>query len=275
MRLAALGAIVAAIIVLPGVACGSSKTVPFAKLVQVAPHVRLFVHCTGSGPTVLADSQLGTPYESWNAVRRSVHGLRFCAFDRAGVGRSDLRSCRCGTIEQNVRDIHALVSAAHLKTPLVLAGASTGGLDALLYARRYRDDLSGLVLVDSPSESAPPPPAPLDDGATQLDFRTGVRALRSSPGLGDLPLVVLSHGKGAFSTAAAERSWQRMQRQLARDSSDALPIVALHSGHLIQVDQPELVAVALEEASGGKGLHCTAALTKQGGHCGATEPSSP
>ena len=42
------------------------------------------------------------------------------------------------------------------KRPVILVGHSTGGLDALLYARRYTSDIDGLVLVDSPSESAPP-----------------------------------------------------------------------------------------------------------------------
>jgi hypothetical protein len=39
-----------------------------------------------------------------------------------------------------------------------------------------------------------------------------------------------------------------MQRELAGDSTNTLRIVALDSGHLIQDDQPQLVAAALDEA---------------------------
>jgi pimeloyl-ACP methyl ester carboxylesterase len=142
--------------------------------------------------------------------------VRFCAFDRAGVGRSDVRSCHCGSLERNVEDVHALISAAQLRRPVMLVGHSTGGLDALLYARRHRSEVAGLVLVDSPSESAPTPPSALSDGSTQLDVGSGMRALRRASRLGRLPVVVLSHGRQSFSTLAAERGWTKMQRQSPR-----------------------------------------------------------
>lgn len=236
----------------------------------MAPHVRLWLACTGSGPTVLADNGLGIPAQAWRAVRRSARGVRFCAFDRAGVGRSDARPCHCGTLEQSVEDVHALIRAARLDRPLILAGHSTGGLDALLYARRYPADVSALVLVDSPSESAPPPKGPLADGKTQLDFSAGLRTLRHARRLGDLPIVVLSHGGRAFSTDEAERSWAAMQRQLAADSTNTLRIVALDSGHVIQVDQPSLVAAALEAAATRGRLHCVPAFTADRGPCVAS-----
>jgi pimeloyl-ACP methyl ester carboxylesterase len=167
--------------------------------------------------------------------------------------------------------MHALVGAAELKRPLILVGHSTGGLDALLYARRHRPDVDGLVLVDSPSEAAPAPPARLGDGRTRLDFAAGLRELRHARGLGDLPIVILSHGQRAFSTQAAERSWRAMQRQLARDSSNTLSVIALDSGHLIQVDQPGLVAAAVEEVASvaptRDGLRCSRAIRHARGRC--------
>jgi hypothetical protein len=42
-----------------------------------------------------------------------------------------------------------------------------------------------------------------------------------------LPILVLSHGKRALSTLAAERSWTRMQRQLSADSSNTLRVIAV------------------------------------------------
>jgi pimeloyl-ACP methyl ester carboxylesterase len=203
--------------------CSSSgSSVRFAKRVEVAPQLRLWVSCSGKGPVVVADGGLAIPTQAWARVRTDTRGVRFCAFDRAGVGRSDVRACRCGTLERNVDDIHALVRAAELKRPLILVGHSTGGLDALLYARRHRQDVDGLVLVDSPSEAAPAPPTRLADGRTRLDFAAGLRELRHARALGDLPIVILRHGQRAFSTQAAERSWRAMQRQLARDSSNTL-----------------------------------------------------
>ena len=166
-----------------------------------------------------------------------------------------------------------LIMAAHLHPPVVLVGHSTGGLDALLYARRYRSEVSGLVLVDSPSESARVPPAALTDGSTQLEFASGLRNLRRAGRLDSLPILVLSHGKRAFSTLAAERSWTKMQRQLAADSSNTLRVIALDSGHLIQVDQPRLVARVVEQvvAASRKGRHleCLPVFDAAGGRCSA------
>ncbi len=255
---------------LAGCSSGSGRkdTSDFARAVKVAPHVRLWLSCSGNGPLVLADGGLGIPTQAWADVRRDVRGVRFCAFDRAGVGRSDVRACRCGSLGRNVEDEHALIRAAHLKRPVILVGHSTGGLDALLYARRYRSDVSGLVLVDSPSESAPAPPTALADGNTQLDFASGMKELRRAGGLGDLPILVLSHGRRAFSTLAAERSWTAMQRRLTTDSSNTVRVIALGSRHVIEVDQPALVARAIEQVASSKGrLRCAPALARADGRC--------
>ncbi len=58
-----------------------------------------------------------------------------------------------------------------------------------------------------------------------------------------------------------------MQGELAADSSDTLRVTALRSGHLIQVDQPALVAAAIEAASRRGGLHCAPVFTNAGGRC--------
>ncbi len=65
-----------------------------------------------------------------------------------------------------------------------------------------------------------------------------VRATRSQ--LSNLPLVVVSAGRGGPSTP-----WMEQQRDLASLSSQSTSIIAGHSGHRIQFDQPELVVQAI------------------------------
>ena len=52
-----------------------------------------------------------------------------------------------------VADLHALLTAAGVPGPYVLAGHSFGGLVARLYAATYPDEVVGLVLVDPFSEA--------------------------------------------------------------------------------------------------------------------------
>jgi pimeloyl-ACP methyl ester carboxylesterase len=73
--------------------------------------------------------------------------------------------------------------------------------------------------------------------------------------LGDLPLIVLSHGQfdprtmGVSAEVAEqyEQTWQELQLELAALSSKGKRIVAEQSGHNIHLEQPELVIRAVQE----------------------------
>ena len=59
--------------------------------------------------------------------------------------------------------------------------------------------------------------------------------------LGDLPLMVVSRGLDP------DPKWQRMQTDLLGLSSNSRQIVAAESGHLIQIDQPDVASGAIVE----------------------------
>jgi pimeloyl-ACP methyl ester carboxylesterase len=72
--------------------------------------------------------------------------------------------------------------------------------------------------------------------------------LAAAGALGDVPLTVIRHGRPDLfaqmppeQAAQAERVWQDLQAQLAGLSSNSQLLVAEHSGHAIQIGQPELV----------------------------------
>jgi pimeloyl-ACP methyl ester carboxylesterase len=71
--------------------------------------------------------------------------------------------------------------------------------------------------------------------------------------LGDLPLVVLSHGlpeaagEGSAQQLRYEQEWTKMQKELAGLSSNSKQIIAEKSGHNVQLDQPELVIASILE----------------------------
>lgn len=75
--------------------------------------------------------------------------------------------------------------------------------------------------------------------------------------LGNLPLIVLSHGLPDQSLGLTEaqqkqfeQEWTIMQKELLGLSSNSKQVIAEQSGHYIQLDQPELVIAAIRELWG-------------------------
>ena len=80
-----------------------------------------------------------------------------------------------------------------------------------------------------------------------------VRALRITS-FGNLPLIVLSAGReetiASLSDAENQQrweGWQTQQSEQAALSSDSKQVIAEQSGHMIQLDQPDLVIDAIRE----------------------------
>src|ERR687898_2716391 len=112
----------------------------------------LHINCVGRGsPSVLLDAGSGGFSAQWVRVQREVSGTtRVCAYDRAGMGWSEMgpepRDAKQISIE-----LHTLLKGASIEGPYVLVGHSFGGLYVRTYAARYPDEVAGVVLVDSSS----------------------------------------------------------------------------------------------------------------------------
>lgn len=110
-------------------------------------HLNLF--CMGRpGLTVLLDAGHGESMVVWHAVQGEVAKFaRVCAYDRAGFGFSDPPAAAPDAMAA-VDDIHALLGAAKIKTPIVYVGHSMAGLYGVLLQAVHPEDVAGEVLVD-------------------------------------------------------------------------------------------------------------------------------
>lgn len=110
---------------------------------------------------MILESGLGDSYVSWQKMQPQISQFtRVCSYDRAGLGYSD-SSPHPRTSKVMAQELHALLQSAGISGPLILVGHSLGGYNVRLYASLYRNEVAGMVLVDSshPDQAKRLPPA--------------------------------------------------------------------------------------------------------------------
>src|SRR5215210_7097 len=114
----------------------------------------LYAKCLGSGsPTVVLEPGENTPGSAMNPLQAPLaRQSTTCVYDRANVGSSGTAPTP-RTAAEIVTDLHQLLEKADVPAPYVLAGTSAGGTLVQLYARRYPNQIKGVVAMN------PVPPA--------------------------------------------------------------------------------------------------------------------
>jgi pimeloyl-ACP methyl ester carboxylesterase len=210
------------------------------------------------GRAVVLEAGAGCGSEIWRTVQEMAGEFAVTySYDRAGHGSSDPGSGPW-SLESWLADLEAWLSAGRVTPPYLLVGHSLGGHIVRAFAARHPAEVAGMILVDARHEDLfPELPASFLARLAELAPDDADRAnradaiVRALPAVDDLPLTVISHGRADWISEAfglgqgdldrAEAAWQQFQRELATRSHGSKFCVAGASGHLIPVDQPELV----------------------------------
>jgi pimeloyl-ACP methyl ester carboxylesterase len=265
----------------------------FAGLVDIDHGRHLYLECHGAGtPTVILESGFRNTGAIWtisdhpntNPVLAQVSEFtHVCVYDRPGTTLSDNQFSRSDpvpmprTITSIVHDLHALLTAAGIPGPYVLAAHSLGGIMARVYTAAYPYSIVGLVLVDSYPERletflgradtslfeqlvvAVPKAFQGYAGFENIDLPHALAQMRNADTaepLRPLPLYVLARGRPIALPLSSlppdfsfklEAAWRQGQDQLATLLPDARYRIAKKSEHYIQVEQPDLVVKAIRE----------------------------
>jgi pimeloyl-ACP methyl ester carboxylesterase len=223
---------------------------------------RLSIDCQGTrgaAATVVLMAGGGRPAQDWAKVQPAVaRETRVCSYDRAGLGASD-KAPKPQSGSQIVDDLRALLTASGETGPYVLVAHSIAGIYARSFEARFPGETTALVLVDSSHEEqfvrvrqiAPNVQLPPDVNAEQGFVGPGERLTWQTR----VPVIVLRHGKAPprppqFTQEQYEtydRAWTEFQEDLAKRSPRGEVRVAELSGHMIQIDQPELVIQAIRD----------------------------
>lgn len=255
----------------------------FSGNVDIGEGKSFHLDCVGSGsPTVILAHGLGASSADWGSVPDGIEEVTHaCAVDRLGAGDSSPATAD-RTTSAIVDDLHALLDAAGIATPIVLVGHSIAGLDLRLHAGRYPEDIAGMVFVDPTTVGQPaailaalPPRSAtegfgirswrmlLEDGwpepsATKerYDVAASEDDVAAVTSFGDIPVIVLSAGEGDESLpeptrSAVQDAFYALHDELAAMSTTGRREVIVGAGHIIQLDRPEAVVGAVVEVVKG------------------------
>jgi len=125
---------------------------PIGKIIDIGGR-NVHLDCRGEGsPIVVFEAGLDTSGSlSWSLVHDEIaKSTRTCAYDRAGMMWSDIRSI---TEEQSgkavAEDLNTTLSFAGEKPPYVLVGHSFGGPYITIFTKYFGSSVAGLVFVDT------------------------------------------------------------------------------------------------------------------------------
>lgn len=240
------------------------------RLVDVGER-RLYLDCRGEGsPTVILENGLGSGAAGWGFVLPELaERTRVCAYDRAGIGRSDGAPRR--PVSAIVEELRTLLVTAGERPPYVLVGMSLGGTHVRVLTARHPDEVVGLVFVDAYMPDVRLPSGDELDPRVVADFRAGFEATTRSieatepidwqasldelaaASIAGRPVEVLSVPQ-EFRIAHEYLDPALQARLIAEWEAWVLALspgqtrvtIAERSGHIIQVDRPDLVIAAVE-----------------------------
>jgi pimeloyl-ACP methyl ester carboxylesterase len=227
------------------------------------------IRCVGQGATtVLLIAGFGSGAEGWAKVEPAIAArARVCSYERPGTGTSD-PATSTETFTTQAADLHELLSAVGEPGPYVVVGHSFGGAEAVTFTSMYADEVTGIALIDASPTTWPTAlcavPDDGSDGATmlraicgmfapsgndeQLDAVAAFAEAATIVSLGSLPMTVITATQRELPAdlAASEvdrlnEAWNLGQQDWMALSTEAHLVPVEHTGHHIEIDQPDLV----------------------------------
>jgi pimeloyl-ACP methyl ester carboxylesterase len=262
-----------------------AETPPPGRLVDIGGYrLHLWCTGDGA-PAVILDNGLGGTSPGWGFVQPDVARFtRVCSYDRAGMGYSDPGPSP-RTARRIASELAELLARSGIAGPVVLVGASIAGFNVRVFASDHRERAAGLVLVDASHEAdahevpgmarfvpwlstvgvfrllgvsfggnveSLPPSVRRYAQATSfrsagykaaadeiIHIQESVSEVRSSRRKLTIPVVVVTGARGS------DERWRQLQQDLTSLSERGCLMVAPQSGHVVQIDQPEVVVDAI------------------------------
>lgn len=109
-------------------------------------------HCRGvqkDEPAVVLESGIGSDQgQLWSVEQHLAKRTVVCAYDRAGVGKSDPPAKTPRPVDEVVADLDAFIAAAKVEPPYFLVGQSAGATIVFMDAQAHPDTVAGFVSMN-------------------------------------------------------------------------------------------------------------------------------
>ena len=262
-----------------------AATSPPGRLVDVGGYKLHLWCTGDGAPAVILDAGLGGTSAGWGFVQPEVARFtRVCSYDRAGMGYSDPGPSP-RTARRVASELAELLARSGITGPVVLVGESIAGFNVRVFAYDHPKRAAGLVLVDvSHEDDAHDVPGmarfvpllstigifrllgvsfgqrieslapPVQRYARATQFRAAgyqaaadeimhigqtVSEVRTTRRKLTIPVLVVTGARGA------DENWRRLQQDEASLSDRGCLITARQSGHVVAIDQPQVVVDAI------------------------------
>ncbi len=181
-----------------------------------AEGARVHVRCVGHGDTtVVLIASFGGDNTGWVKVEPALAvRARVCSYERPGTGTSD-PATSTATFTTQATELHALLLTIGEPGPYVVVGHSFGGAEAVTFASRFADEVTGVAHIVS---------------------------------LGSLPMAIITATRrelpadlAASEVARLNMAWNQGQQAWAALSTSAHLVSVEHTRHHIEIDQPAIV----------------------------------
>ncbi len=224
-------------------------------------------------PTVIFEAGAGGDASVWEKVAPEIaKSNQAFTYDRAGMGRSQYNG-KDRQAQEIVSELDALLQKLKINPPYILVGHSIGGIYMRYYQNQHPGNVVGMVLIDPGHELMAQ--ATGNNFVNELKKQVTAQTANLSQGaksealgafqtweemssvdmsdVGNIPVTVIASDKtldlidNPELNTEANENLRELQKEIARQSSQGKYIVATSSGHMIQLDQPQIVIDAIKE----------------------------
>lgn len=218
-----------------------------------------------SYPVIVFESGFGGTSDTWERLQSELSKRTLTvSYDRAGLGRSS-SSPGPRTSEVKAMELHKLLQQCQIEGPFIIVAHSLGGFTARIFATKYKEEVKGIVFVDSSYEQqfVDSPEPQYEEGSLEEMMNNAnpdgsydemllsakqVTVSKAEDALRKIPIDVLV---GLNDKSDGASVWLGYQQEIAK-LSDKSNMLTIDAGHGIHIEQPDFVIQEITNMMEGK-----------------------